>query len=266
MCSRPGTKYIAEGSFGKVSSACLQNGSEVAIKEIKQHEYEEVYTEDVMLTRVWNEAANCIKLKGNPRFVELLGIYINDINNPCFSMAMVMEYADGDLKAYKNAIADNKEVKLSYGNIRYLALEIFSIIEACKQVKIDYMDFHLGNILVFNVAKKLKLGDLDKIETFVNCSSMIYQSSFELLKLSCTNYGKSRRELIDVRTNFTYNIEECKNKLSEFLGGDNILTDIILEPLVAYKEIRKIETNVLENMIEQIQSCELEPFPTLAMI
>jgi hypothetical protein len=148
----------------------------------------------------------------------------------------------------------------------YIALEIFSLIEACKQVKIHYTDFHLPNIPVFNAEKKLKLGDLDRIETFVQSSSMIYQSSFALLKLSCINYGKSRGELSYVKTNFICNKEEFKNKLSGFLGGDDRLTDIILEPLVAYKEIRKIETNALENMIEQIQSCELEPFPTLEMI
>jgi serine/threonine protein kinase len=147
-------QYIAEGGFGKVSSARLQNGSEVAIKEIKEEVYTEYYTEDTMLNRIWNEAANFIKVKGNPKFTELLGIYLNDINRPCLSMAIVMELADGDLEKYKNAIADNKEVKLSYSNIRYLALEMFYIIEACKQVKIGYVDFHLGNI-------HIKLQDTD---------------------------------------------------------------------------------------------------------
>jgi hypothetical protein len=68
-------KYIAEGDFGKVSSARLNNGSEVAIKKFKEEGYKEYYTDDIMLAKIWNEAANFIKLKGNPKFVELFGIY-----------------------------------------------------------------------------------------------------------------------------------------------------------------------------------------------
>jgi hypothetical protein len=145
---------------------------------------------------------------------------------------------------------------------------MFYIIEACKPVKIGYVDFHLGNILVFNVAKKLKLCDFDKIKTFVNCRSMLYEVSCELLELSYANYGKSNgnpiKELLTI-----YSIsakEKFKNKLSDLLGGDDRLCDIIFASIVAYNERLKKETNVLENIINQLQSCELEPFPTLKMV
>jgi serine/threonine protein kinase len=259
-------KYISEGCFGKVSTAHLKSGSKVAIKEFKQQAYKDEYKKDVMLAKIWREAANLIKVKGHPKFVEISGIYVNNINNPCISMAIVMECASGDLRAYKNAIVENKEVKLSYENIRYLALEIFSIVDACKQVKIDYLDFHLGNILVFYENKKLKLGDIDKIQDSIGCGHMIYQSSFELLKLSCTNYGKSRSELRDIRTAFTYNKENFKSQLCKFLGGDDVLCDIISEPLIAYRETLKVKNHKPEDMIRQLQSCELEPFPVLEMI
>jgi hypothetical protein len=97
---------------------------------------------------------------------------------------------------------------------------------------------------------------------------MLYEVSCELLELSYANYGKSNgnpiKELLTI-----YSIsakEKFKNKLSDLLGGDDRLCDIIFASIVAYNERLKKETNVLENIINQLQSCELEPFPTLKMV
>jgi hypothetical protein len=259
-------KYIAEGAYGEISIARLKNNTKVAIKKFKAEEYRNDYNENIIRYKIYSEVANLIKLQGKSKFVELLGIHLTDNKEPYMSMELVMEYADGDLEKYENALVQNEKVKLSYANTRYIALELFLIIKACKEVKIDYIDLHSGNILIFNNQKRFKLADFDEIKTFVDSSSMIGKASFELLNLSCANHGKSEEKLRKIRINTIDNKKEFKNQISEFLGGDNILCNIILEPIIAYKEGLKVKTDELEDMISQLQSYRLKAFPTLKMI
>jgi hypothetical protein len=263
----PETKsYLSQGAFGIVSSARLLDGSMVAIKESREEKYREHYEEDYINTRKWNEVANCIRLKDNSSFVELLGIYINDINNPCLSMAMVMECADGDLYAYSEAIEENPDVQLSHPMMQYIAHGFVKILEACREAKINYPDFHLGNVLVFYAGRKLKLADFDGIQPLVDNSDTIYEALFELLEFSCNNYGKSKQGLFHTKRSPTFDKETLKYHLANFLGGDYILANILLEPIMAYKEQRlQGKINSLEDIIDQFARIKLEEFPALKM-
>jgi hypothetical protein len=261
-------QYISQGLFGKVSRAYLHNGSMVAIKEIKKHAYTDYYPEGMIQERLWNEAADFIKINGNSRFVQLLGIYINDIELSCFSIAMVMELADGDMNTYKRALMENKDVQLSYENMRYIALEFLLLIDACRQVNINHLDFHLGNILVFYEGRKLKLADFDGIETFNDCRGMIYTSSLELLELSCVNYRMPETELSHLATNDISSKKEFKRKVYKLLGDDDKLGDIIAKPLISYKKnkIKKIKTDPIDKMISKSKKLPKEPFPILQLV